>query len=481
MTEHFDAIVIGAGISGETCAHRLRQGGMRVALIEREHIGGECAYWAALPTTTLMGPANAQWRAQALAGIVSPALASPRDLTPSAILLSSLDEAIQVDAIESEGGSFIRGTARFIGRGRIEVETESDTRQFQSLHIVIATGSEPAIPQIPGLSDIGFWTNREATTAEAIPQQAVILGEEAQAIEIGQMLRLYGAEVTLITRQDHLLATEDPEIGRLLADRLHQQGIRVVSGHSVMRVGRDADHPCVLALDDQTEIHTQRLIVAARRRPRIDGLNLSAAGAQFGASGIVIDKTCRAAEGVWAIGAVTGIAQFSHMAQYQARIAADDILGQPHPACYHSVPRILYTDPQIAFTGQTTAQMAANETADIISVTVDLKERMTHPTSTRQPENGKLALFADVAHGTVVGARAVATEASEWIQLVVHAIRSEIPLDVLRDILEQFPPFGEIYLTAVDQLLAASIQRRGRGQSLQMMYSTGQETRPVQD
>jgi dihydrolipoamide dehydrogenase len=173
----------------------------------------------------------------------------------------------------------------------------------------------------------------------------------------------------------------------------------------------------------------------------------------------VIDETCRAAEGVWAIGAVTGIAQLSHMAQYQARVAADDILGQPHPACYDSVPRILYIEPQIAMTGRTTAQMAGEEAADIVSVTVDLSERKTHPTSVRQPESGKLVLFADAAHSTLVGAWAAATEASEWIQLAVQAIRSEIPLEVLRDTLEQFPPFGEIYLTAVDQLIAACAQR----------------------
>ncbi|HEU5348433.1 MAG TPA: NAD(P)/FAD-dependent oxidoreductase [Ktedonobacterales bacterium] len=455
MIEQFDAIVIGAGISGETCAHRLRMGGMRVALVEREYIGGECAYWASIPTATLLGPANVQFRALALAGIASPAIASPRSLTPSEILFSALGEAAQVEAIEKQGGTFIRGEARFIGRGLIAV----GERQLAAPHIVIATGSVPAIPRIPGLSDIRYWTNREATTAEAVPQSAIILGGEAQAIEIGQMFRLYGAEVTLITRRDHLLIDEDPEIGELIAQRLSRQGVRVVLRHGVIQFGRDADHACVATLDDTSEIHAQALVVAARRHPRTHDLDLEKAGIRPSASGIVVDETCRAADGVWAVGAVTGTATLSHMAQYQARIAADDILGQPHPAHYESVPRIIYTDPQIAITGRTMARKNGRQPSNIVSTTVDLSERKTHPASARQPESGRLALFADTRRGTLVGAWAAATEASEWIHLAVLAIRSETPLDVLRDMLEQFPPFGEVYLAAVDKLVTAAAQR----------------------
>ena len=455
MTRHFDAIVIGAGISGETCAHRLRLGKMRVALVEAEHIGGECAYWASIPTLSLLGPANARWRAGALSGLASPAIASPRSLTPSEILFSALDESAQVSAIEQEGGVFIHGQVRFVQQDQVEVDVEGAVQRLQAPHIVVATGSVPAIPQIQGLSDIGYWTTREATTAAATPQHLVILGGEGQAVEIAQMFRLYGADVTLITRREHLLVDEDPEVGEFLARSLHQQGIRIVMGQRVVHVGRDADHPCVVALDDDTEIHTQRLVVATRRHPRIQGLHLANAGVRYRDSGIIIDETCRAAEGVWAIGAVTGIGQLSHIAQYQARIAADDILGQPHMAHYDSVPRILYTDPQIAVTGRTTAQMVEEEAARVVSVAVELNEKKTHLPTVRQPENGRLTLYANVDRGTLVGAWAIATEASEWIQLAVYAIRSETSLDVLRDTLEQFPPFGEIYLSAIDQLLTA--------------------------
>lgn len=456
MTEQFDAIVIGAGVGGETCAHRLRTNGMRVALVEREFIGGECAFWASVPDATLMGPANARWRAQALAGIASPAMASPRSLTPSEILFTSLDEAAQIEAIEREGGSFIRGSARFTGRGQIAV----DGRHLRSPHIIIATGSVSAIPQIPGLSKTGFWTNREATTAEAIPPSVVVLGGEGQAIEIGQMFRLYGADVIIITRRDHLLINEDPAIGKLLARHLRQQGIRVVVGHRVRQVTRDNDQTCVVALDDGSDVHAQALVVATRRWPRTDGLYLGKAGVQHDASGIKIDEMCRAAPGVWAVGAVTGIGQLSHIAQYQARIAADDILGQPHPVHYDSVPHVYYTDPQIAVTGCPSAETNGHRPPHTVSVAVDLQEKKAHPTSARKAPSGTLTLIADATQGTLVGAWAAATEASDWIQLAVLAIRSKTPLGVLRDTLEQFPPFGEIYLSAVDQLMTNVAQRR---------------------
>lgn len=476
MTRHFDAIIIGAGISGETCAHRLREGGMRIALVEAEHIGGECAYWASIPTMSLLGPANARWRAGALAGIASPAIASPRSLTPSEILFSALDESAQISAIEKEGGTYIRGSARFAQHDQIEVDVDGAVEQLQAPHIVVATGSVPAIPHIPGLSDIGYWTTREATTAAAIPQQLTILGGEGQAIEIAQMFRLYGADVTLVTRRQHLLVAEDPAVGKLLARGLHRQGIRVVTGHRVLHVGRDADHPCVLRLDDDTEIHTQRLVVATSRRPRIHGLRHAKAGVRYRDAGITINETCQAAEGIWAIGAVTGIGQLSHMAQYQARLAADDILGWPHAAHYTSVPRILYTDPQVAVTGRTTAQMTGEEAAHVTSVTVELNEKKVYPTTTQQPESGRLTLYADIDRGTLVGAWAIATEASEWIQLAAYAIRSGISLDVLQDMLEQFPPFGEIYLSAIDQLVAASVRRRHDGLP---MSQTAERSRSV--
>jgi dihydrolipoamide dehydrogenase len=209
-------------------------------------------------------------------------------------------------------------------------------------------------------------------------------------------------------------------------------------------------------LDDDSQVRGQALVVATGRRPRTAGLGLDRAGVQVGSQGIVINETCRASEGIWAVGDVTGIMPLSHMAQYQARLAADDMLGHPHPAHYHSVPRVLFTDPQVAATGWTKSQSDINQSADIRSVSVELKERASHLTSARKDIGGKLTLSADTTRGVLVSAWAVAAEASEWIQLAMLAIRAEIPLGILRDVLEQYPTFGEVYLSALDQLTSAA-------------------------
>jgi dihydrolipoamide dehydrogenase len=456
MRERFDAIVIGAGIAGETCARALGKTGAHVALVERDRIGGECAYWAAIPSESLLGPANARQRAQAAAGIASPALASPWGLASSDALLAYVRESAQREAIERDGGAYIAGDAHLLAPGHVQV----DGRELEAPHVVISSGSEPTIPAIAGLAEAGYWTNREATTAQAIPPSVVVLGGESQAIELGQRFRLFGAEVTLVTQQEHLLAHEEPALGGFLAQHLHQQGLRVVLGRTVLQVERGQDPAYTLTLDDHTQVHGQALVVATGRQPRIQGLGLEHAGVQVGPQGIVVDDTCRAAEGIWAVGDVTGVAPLSHMAQYQARLAADDILGHAHPAHYRSVPRVLFTDPQVAATGWTTSSFTGSQpdqSAAFTSVTVDLKEHASRtPASAHHDLGGKLTLAVDTRRDVLVGAWAVAAEASAWIQLAELAIRAEIPLGVFRDVLEQFPTSGEVYLAALDQLAGAA-------------------------
>jgi pyruvate/2-oxoglutarate dehydrogenase complex dihydrolipoamide dehydrogenase (E3) component len=451
MSERFDVIVIGAGISGETCARRLRHAGMRVALIERDRIGGECAYWASIPCVPLLGPANPLWRAQQAAGIASPALGWPRPrslLSREAVLLY-LQEAAQFDAVTREGGVFISGEARLVGPGRVEVGPQ----QLEAAHIVIATGGAPRIPAIPGLAEMGFWTTRQATTAAAVPQGVVILGGDAQAVELGQMFRLCGAEVTLITHHSDLFDQEDAEIGQLMIAHLQQHGIRVLLQRTVVRAAREGDATCVLTLDDGAHVRGRQVVVASGRTSRTEGLDR--AGVQVGPHGILVDAYCRAAEGIWAIGDVTGVAPLSHLAQYQAHVAADAILGRAHPAEYLAVPRVLFTDPQVAATGLTRAQMR-EQGLNALTVTMDLAERRRQqgrPAAAYQPPGERLALHADRTRGVLVGAWAVSPEAGEWIQLAALAISAAIPLAVAHDMLEQFPAFGDVYLSAIDQLL----------------------------
>ncbi len=452
MPERFDAIVIGAGIAGETCAYALWTAGRRVALIERDRIGGECAYWATVPSENVLGPVDARRRAQAAAHTAAPSLASLRTLASADALLAYVREAAQLAAIEREGGTFLAGEAHLEGHGKVQV----GARQLEAPQMVIATGSEPAIPDIPGLAQSEYWTNREATTAQAIPPSVIILGGEAHAIELGQRFRLFGAEVTLISQQEHLLAHEEPAVGEQLAQHLHQQGLRVVLGRTVQRVERGGDPAYILPLDDGTQVRGQALVVATGRRPRTQALGLDQVGVQVGQRGIVVDERCRAAEGIWAIGDVTGVTPLSHLALYQARLAADDLLGHGHSAYYRSVPRVLYTSPQVAMTGSPITRQGGRSPSDFAAVSLDLKERLHSSASARPTAGGKLTLYADVRRGVLVGAWAIAPDASEWIELAILAIRTEMPLAVLRDVLEQFSSVGDVYLAALDQMASAT-------------------------
>jgi dihydrolipoamide dehydrogenase len=451
MSQRFDAIVIGAGISGETCAHRLSHAGMRVALIERDRIGGETAYWASIPSAPLFGPANPRWRAQQAAGIASPAIGWPRSLLSREAVLRYVQEAAQIDALAREGGAFFSAEARLAGPGRVEVGAQ----QLEAAHIVIATGSAPRIPAIPGLATVGFWTNREATLSLSVPPTVVMLGGEAQAIELGQMFRLSGADVTLITQHAGLVRHEDPEIGQLLVQHLQQHGIRVLLGRAVVRAERADDEGCALTLDDGSLARGHQVVVASGRIPRTDGLGLEQAGVQLGPrGGVLVDECCRAAAGVWAVGDVTGVVPLSHVAQYQARVAADAILGRVNPADYVAVPRVYFTDPQVAATGLTRAQIR-QQGLNALAVTMDLaepRERRGHSPAAHQLTGERLTLHADRMRGILVGAWAVAPEAGEWIQFAALAIRAAIPLAVARDMLEQFPAFGDVYLSAIDRL-----------------------------
>ncbi|PWT79236.1 MAG: pyridine nucleotide-disulfide oxidoreductase, partial [Chloroflexi bacterium] len=202
MSEHFDAVIIGAGIAGETCARRLNTAGMRVAVVERDHVGGECAYWGRIPSKTVIGPANEVWRAQQIVGVHSPAPGRAPEMAASQHPLSERDDRLEAEALDQAGITLIRGDARVLGTGRIQVAE----RLVEAPHIVIAAGSTPQIPDIPGLLQAEYWTNREALRYQAIPQHVILLGGEAQAIEMAQMFRLHGSQVTVIALGSRLLS-----------------------------------------------------------------------------------------------------------------------------------------------------------------------------------------------------------------------------------------------------------------------------------
>ena len=447
MGEHYDAVVIGAGLGGGTCARRLRHGGMRVALVERGHIGGETSYWSSVPSTSLLGPANLLWRMQAQAGVSSAAVAGPRGGAYRDDLIPRLTDAAQIVRLKHEGIDVFKGQATITGPGRVALNDDTLTTD----RIVIATGGGPRIPEIEGLAEAGYWTSRQAASFESLPPSIVVIGgEETHAIELGQMFRAYGSDVTIVTHVEHLVPHEDRGVGEVLGQHLYQGGIRVLLGRRVRRVERDTDGRRILTLDDGTQVQGHELLLAAGREPNLDGLGLEHTAVRVTAEGIEVNDYCRAAPDIWAVGDITGVGRSVHLAQYQARIAADDILGYPHPAQYMSVPRIAFTDPQFAATGLTLAQ-ARERYPDVTTLTLDLADIPALRKTTRTEIAGKLTFHADHERNVLVGAWAVAPEAGDWIQLAVLAIRAEVPIPVLRDTLEQFPTFSEVYLHALDR------------------------------
>ena len=445
MPERFDAVIIGAGPAGEHALGWMLEGGMeRVALVERELIGGECSNWACIPTKTLLRPGEAQHAATRVAGVSEPALDWERISAYRDWMTSAGDDSSRVKGYEGQGVTVIKGAGRLAGPGRVDV----DGRSLETDRILVASGSTPTIPPIDGLGETDYWTNREASAMHDVPSSAVVLGGGAVGTELAQILRRFGADVTLVQGADRLLNREDPRLSELVAEQFGREGVDV-------RLGRRATavRPGVtVTLDDGSEATGERLVVATGRRPDTKGLGLDSVGIEAD-RGIPVDERCRAADGVWAIGDVTGIALFTHAGKYQGRIAVADMLGRPAKADYRSIPRVVFLDPEVAAVGMTEAQ-AREKGIDVATIEIDLTMEIARPYTFEEEPRGRLGLVADRAKGVLLGAWALAPLAGEWIHQAGLAVRAEIPLDVLRDTVAQFPSFSEAYLQALRKLEA---------------------------
>lgn len=447
MTEHFDVIVIGMGPGGEVAASRLLAAGKNVAVIERELIGGECAYWACIPSKTLLRGPDAVAQANRAPGAGGarldwPALRDYRDY-----MIRGLDDTGQVEAYTQQGATVIKAAATITGPGAVE----AGARTLTAEHIIVATGSQPVRPDIDGLDRVPVWTNREATTVADIPGRVLLLGGSAVGVELGQFYARAGADVHIVQRGATLIDREEPRVGELAQVALEADGVTVHTGRIATRATRAGDTTTV-TLDDGTSIDTDVVVLGTGRRPHTTGLGADSADARLDDRGaIVIDEQCRAADGLWALGDVTGLALFTHVAKYQGRIVADAILGRPRPAHYDGIPRVVFADPEIAAVGLTTAQ-ARDAGLTVATAEIDLAENLARPWTFERDPRGSLGLIADTDAGVLVGAWAVAPLAAEWIHQAALAIRARIPIDVLLDQVAQFPTYTEGYLTALEKL-----------------------------
>ncbi len=436
-----DVIVLGVGTCGEDVALRLLDSGWEVIGVEPNLIGGECAYWACLPSKTMIRSANLLQEARRADGLVGRVnVEADWSLLAERVrseVTGGWDDSFAAARFEGKGGQIVRGYGRIGGPGVVEVD---GMRYRARRGIVIATGSQPMIPPVPGLDTVQYWTTHDAIAVENLPRSLVILGGGAVGCELGQVFARYGVDVTLVEGRSRLLPNVEPEASAALMEALRSEGITIHCGNRVSSVAANDRYGIVASLENGRQVRADKLLVATGRTVQIDGLGLDAIGIDMPGGFVEVDERMRAADGVWAVGDVTGKGLFTHVAAYQATIAVGDILGaDPAPADYSAVPRVTFTDPEVGVVGLSEAE-ARSQGLDIAVAVKELPMTFRgwlHGTG----NSGVIKLVVDRSAGVLVGAAVVGPRAADVLGMLGLAVRTRIPVGELVNMIYAFPTF----------------------------------------